>query len=74
MSGRHHMSAEFIKYVSYLEDQQEEMTRLLEEWVSINSGSDNLQGLEKMFRALEIKFSQFGAKIEKIPPPLTLKS
>lgn len=58
-----------LKYIKQLQGQQSEMSSLLEEWVNINSGSDNIDGLKKMFSVLQNCFTQLGCKVESIHLP-----
>lgn len=49
-----------------LSEEKETMTNLLIEWVNINSGTENLEGLEKMLRAIYQSFEIFNEEIEVI--------
>lgn len=52
-----------------IEKKQEELTTLLKEWVSINSGSYNLKGLDKMREALKSQLASIGPVKEISLPP-----
>lgn len=62
------MSA-YLPYIEPLLSQENLMVDLLESWVNINSGSDNLEGLTKMADVLEGSFSVLNAQFERIPLP-----
>lgn len=50
-----------------LDFQEGPLLDLLESWVNINSGSDNLDGIHKMAHTLENAFSCLNGTIERIP-------
>ena len=58
---------DFSKDLGFLTGKRAEMTVTLQEWCAINSGSNNLEGLANMHKALAKGFSVLGAPIEVLP-------
>jgi len=59
--------------IQWINDHEDSVRHLLCEWVDINSGSNNLDGLERMLQALKTAFASVGGDIEEIalkPAPL----
>lgn len=56
--------------IHYIDNQQDEMISLVQEWSSINSGSENLPGLSTQLIALEKAFATLGGVIKRtaLPP------
>lgn len=63
----------FKNSIQWIESQKEEMITLLIEWVNINSGSDNLEGLEKQLASIQQTFRRLGAEEEVISLPSSTK-
>lgn len=61
------MHPDFATYLQNLQGQQQSMIQLLTDWVNINSGTDNIEGLQKMFAALEASFIKLGSELKSIP-------
>jgi glutamate carboxypeptidase len=57
----------YLPYLDSLKSQQRPMLDLLTSWVNINSGSNNLEGLNKMLDAIEATFGVLNGKSERIP-------
>lgn len=57
---------EYWQPLQWLSSQRKAMVDLLVRWVEINSGTDNLLGLQKMFSALRESFEVFGEPIDCI--------
>ncbi len=53
--------------LQWLSQQKEPMVELLIKWVNINSGTENLEGLEKMLLTITEALQIFGEQIENIP-------
>lgn len=56
-------------YLEWIDTEQDRMLDLLESWVNINSGSDNIAGLDTMLRAMKTSFASLGGDIEEIVLP-----
>lgn len=56
-----------------LYSQKNESISLLKQWVEVNSGSENTEGLDAMSKLLEASFSTIGATVERITLPLHKK-
>lgn len=63
------MDRHVIDRLNLLKTQQAEMTSLLETWVNINSGTDNIAGLGAMLTALRDAFASLGGILTEIPLP-----
>lgn len=63
---------ENIALIQTIDDDLEKMIELLISWASINSGSENLSGLERMKDALIEAFSPLSDKTEILPLQPTL--
>ncbi len=61
----------FKPYLDFIDSQLEHMKQLTYDWSKINSGSYNLQGLEKMLGVLRDNFYWLGAEMEEIALPPT---
>ena len=59
----------YHQHLEWIGTQQQEMVALLESWASINSGTDNLDGLAKDLAALEQEFYHLGGTMQAIPLP-----
>ncbi|MBF0277381.1 MAG: hydrolase [SAR324 cluster bacterium] len=55
--------------LDWIETQYEEMCRLLQQWVLINSGSMNLAGLAEMSRSLQAAFGRLEGEMQEIALP-----
>lgn len=63
----------YLPYLQWIETQYDEMVSTLEGWVNINSGTDNLEGLEVMLSAIQGKFSSLQGEMTVVPlPPRTV--
>jgi len=61
-----------ISTLQYIDNQQNEMISLVQEWSAINSGSENLAGLALQLTALEKAFAKLGGSMSRIAlPPRT---
>lgn len=58
--------SEYREQIDWIFQEKGSMIRLLTDWVNINSGTDNLAGLQKMLLAIEDSFKVFGEPIERI--------
>ncbi len=67
---------DYLPYMELLHSQEKSMIDLLQDWVNINSGSDNLEGLTKMADAIETAFSCLDGTFESIflPPRKKINS
>lgn len=63
------MVDQYFTYLEWLDSQKETMTEKLIDWVLIHSGSDHLEGLSLMNRALINAFTRLEGKIEEIGLP-----
>lgn len=54
-------------FLSFIDEQQDQMVRTVCSWSSINSGSDNLEGLEAMAKMLAEAFQATGGNVSLIP-------
>ena len=61
----HHLE----KYLKLLDEQYKEMTRLLIKWADINSGSENILGLEEMLHNIKDDFESLGGQMTTIELP-----
>lgn len=59
----------YLKYLTSIDSQQEEMCKLLISWSNINSSSHNLKGLATMCQALEHSYSSLNGTMQVIPLP-----
>jgi hypothetical protein len=59
-----------LKQLNWLKDQKKAMVNLLEQWATINSGSDNLEGLDSMLAALKHSFKALNGELKEILLPL----
>lgn len=59
----------YLPLLQQLEFQQTEMLDLLESWVNINSGSENLEGLAAMINALSSAFAVLDGNLRKVDLP-----
>lgn len=57
----------YLPYLDSLRSQKQEMIATLEQWVGINSYTDNSSGLKEMADTLEKAFSSLGGTIQRIP-------
>lgn len=57
----------FAADLAYLDDKRGPMTERLRGWCAINSGSGNLDGLQKMHAALAAGFAELDAEVETVP-------
>jgi len=53
-------------YLDWIDSRQDHMVARLVEWAEINSGSYNLEGLERMLSALSAAFQGLGGRMERI--------
>ena len=53
----------------WINHQKTKMIKLTEEWSSINSGSDNIEGLNKMLKLLILPFSTLEGSLTTVPLP-----
>lgn len=60
---------EYLPHLDWLSSQQEEMRALVESWSSINSWSDNLDGLRTMLVTLEAAFAPLNGTMETVSLP-----
>lgn len=58
-----------LPHLAWLDDQRIPMVETLRTWAEINSGSDNLAGLEHMATRLRDAFADLGASSERIALP-----
>ncbi len=56
----------YSPYLQWVDEQHESMANLLEKWANINSGTDNLTGLQQMLDALQRAFSPLEGKAETL--------
>lgn len=63
----------YLQHLDWIASQQQEMVALLEAWASINSGTENLEGLNCMLVAIEDEFSQLGGVMQATPLPPRIK-
>lgn len=63
------MVDQYLSYLDSIDPLKDEMTELLMQWVNIHSGSDHLEGLKLMRRALADAFNQLEGEMEEIPLP-----
>lgn len=63
----------YLQHLDWIGSQQQQMVTLLELWASINSGTDNLDGLSRMLAALEKEFLHLGGVMQAIPLPSRIK-
>jgi glutamate carboxypeptidase len=59
--------------LNWIDQQQEPMLRLLQEWCLVNSGSENLEGLNRMLDLLAARFGRLGGSLSKIQLPPRLQ-
>lgn len=56
-----------LPFLSWIDTQGDTMLKDVLHWASINSGSDNLKGLEKIATVLKEAFSKTGGEVELLP-------
>lgn len=59
--------APYHPQLDWIKSQQSRMESLTQEWASINSGSDNLEGLRRMRETLAREFAALGGEAEILP-------
>lgn len=59
----------FLPYLETIDLQQNRMLSLVKTWANINTGTDNLQGLNEMISSLERTFCSLEGNMLKIPLP-----
>jgi glutamate carboxypeptidase len=59
----------FSRHLDWIDIEYPQMITLLNQWTNINSGSENLEGLSTMMKALQNAFSPLGGRIEEISLP-----
>jgi len=59
-------ATQLIEDLRYLDDKRAAMTERLRAWCAVNSGSGNLDGLEKMHGALSDAFAELGGEAERV--------
>lgn len=67
---------QYINYISWIDDKQDTIEKLLVQWANIHSGTDNLNGLSTILSMLKDAFSETGGVIEEVSltPKKTLTS
>lgn len=65
---------QFSEYLNWINEQESHLVNLLVSWASINSHSDNIEGLKRMTEALKKHCSVLEGEIEliELPPRVTL--
>ncbi len=63
-----------LPHLSYIDDKKDRMIALVEEWANINSGSQNIKGIDRMRNTLKNAFQPLGDSVNEIelPPRLSL--
>jgi glutamate carboxypeptidase len=64
--GLEHAMKDYLKYLKWLDDQQEPMADLVTRWAHVNSGSRNIEGLAIMLGHLDEAFAVLGGQREFI--------
>lgn len=59
----------YLPYLDWISNQQDEMVTVLQTWANINSGTDNLEGLQQMLSTLESAFDILDGDMKAIPLP-----
>src|SRR5438270_5717483 len=64
-----HMPSDATPVLAWIDQQQPRMRQLITRWAAINSGSHNLDGLDRFSRVLQQHYSALGGELAEIPLP-----
>src|SRR5689334_399030 len=59
----------FDQFLQWLDLQHDDMTKTLQQWAAINTGSYNVPGLRHFARKLEPHLQRLGAEVATLPLP-----